>query len=78
MARAVMGPELAEGVGGSGTGEGGLWAWAEVGLAVGRGFFFFYFSFLSLIPFFLYVNIYKRLSTCKNEMLGETTCVKCY
>jgi hypothetical protein len=78
------GPGWDEGEGGARAREGeGLRAWAEGGPAKGReGFFVFFFSLFSFLfsitfPFYSHMHIYKIFSRCKNEMLGETTCVKC-
>jgi hypothetical protein len=63
----------------SGVGEGGHGRGPKLDQPGEEGFLFLvFFSFLN--SFFLYVNIYiyKGFSRCKNEMQGETICVKCY
>jgi hypothetical protein len=68
------GPEVGRGEGGTTHGEGGCGPRS----AEPRGGFFrfsFLFNFFS-ISFYTY--IYKRFSRCKNEMLCETTRVKCH
>jgi hypothetical protein len=63
-------------------GGGGGGARAGIGPAGGRGFSFFSFP---LTPFFSFSKVYlctfihsRYFLGAKNEMLGETTCVKCY
>jgi hypothetical protein len=60
----------------SARGDGPAWKGAKAGPAEGEGFLFF--KKPSCIHLCFHIYIYKRFSWCKNEMLGETICVKCY
>jgi hypothetical protein len=61
------------------------WGWAGAGMGQGRpnrggefSPFLFLNSLLIYTYIYIFIYIYKRFSRCKNEMLGETTCVKCF